>query len=139
MSSSCLINLTRDLSMSAYIYYITMLTWNLIVENDSLLCCMSSYIVMIHVDIYFQSILNHVYCMQGAEVCHNINMILINCISIILQTVQLKLQSAVKGLQTGVASVKVSLVYFLFVCLGFIIPLENFPSYGDVTITGEGL
>ena len=65
MSSSCLItsNLTRDLSMSAYIYYITMLTWNLIVENESLLCCMSSYIFMFHVDIYFQSMLNYVYCM----------------------------------------------------------------------------
>ena len=45
MLSPCLINLTRDLSMSAYIYYITMLTWNLIVENESLLCCMSSYML----------------------------------------------------------------------------------------------
>ena len=27
----------------------------------------------------------------------------------------------------------------LFACLGFFVPLENFHSYGDVTITGEGL
>ena len=27
----------------------------------------------------------------------------------------------------------------LFVCMGFIAPLENFHSYWDVTITGEGL
>ena len=26
-----------------------------------------------------------------------------------------------------------------FVCLGFLIPLENFHLYGDVTITGEEL
>ena len=28
---------------------------------------------------------------------------------------------------------------FLFVCLEFIVPLENFHSYGDATIAGEGL
>ena len=28
---------------------------------------------------------------------------------------------------------------YLFVCLGFIVPLENFHSYGDVIISGEGL
>ena len=31
-----------------------------------------------------------------------------------------------------------SLLY-LFVCLGFIVPLGNFHSYGNVTITSEGL
>ena len=25
----------------------------------------------------------------------------------------------------------------LIVCMGFFVPLENFNSYGDVTITGE--
>ena len=29
--------------------------------------------------------------------------------------------------------------FIWFVCLGFIVPLENFHSYGDVTITCEGL
>ena len=85
----------------------------------------------IYVDIPFQFLLNNVQCMQGIEVYHHIDKI-INCISIILQTVLLKLLSAVKGLQTGVASVKVSL--FFFVCLfGVYRPSQEFFTHMETS------
>ena len=33
----------------------------------------------------------------------------------------------------------ICLLSFLFVCLEFFVPLENFHSFGDVPIAGEGL
>ena len=87
------------------------------------------HILSIHVE---QCIL-HV----GTRGMPNINKIL-NCISITSLNSTTETAECCEGFtnRSGICESKLGL---LFVCLGFIIPLENFLSNGDVTITGEGL